>query len=104
MPYSCQLQFGRSGTMGWPCGGEITMRAIGRSRFHSSSAKTGHSTKRAPPGSLRGGRAWIGEYSNRSCGCMASPGSAFVAKLEQIHGVGPADLHPIVLADRGRVE
>src|SRR5262249_3200440 len=35
MPYSCQLQFGRSGNCGCPCGGEITIRAMGRDKSHS---------------------------------------------------------------------
>jgi hypothetical protein len=61
MPYSCQLQFGWSGSIGWPCGGEITMRAIGRAISHSSSANTGQITSRTPFGNLSGGRPSIGE-------------------------------------------
>jgi hypothetical protein len=61
MPYSCQLQFGWSGSIGWPCGGDITMRAIGRPMSHSSSASTGQTTSRTPFGNLRGARPSIGE-------------------------------------------
>ena len=50
MPYSCQDQFGWSGSTGWPCGGVMTMRAIGRAMSHSSRASTGHTMS---PGSVR---------------------------------------------------
>src|SRR3977135_1160672 len=57
--------------MGWPCGGEITMRAIGRAMSHSSSASNGHTIRRRPSGSASGGRLSMGENSIRSRGCMA---------------------------------
>ena len=53
MPYSCQLQLGRSGSCGVPCGGVITMRAIGRDRSQSSSENTGQTTRRMPFGKLQ---------------------------------------------------
>ena len=61
MPYSCQLQLGWSGSIGTPWGGGITMRAIGRAMSHTSSASTGQSARRAPPGSLRGLRSMMAE-------------------------------------------
>ena len=47
--------------MGWPCGGEITMRAIGRAMSHSSSASSGHTMSRSPSGSLGTGRVSMAE-------------------------------------------
>ena len=70
MPYSCQLQFGRSGSCGVPCGGLITMRAIGRDRSQSSSDSTGHTTRRMPSGRRSGGRSGSGVKGRRSRGCM----------------------------------
>ena len=70
MPYSCQLQFGRSGSCGAPCGGVITVRAIGRDRSQSSSDSTGHTTSRMPSGRRNGGRCGSGVKAIRSRGCM----------------------------------
>ena len=72
MPYSCQLQFGWSGSIGWPCGGVITIRAIGREMSHCSSDISGHRISRSPSGSFSGGRLSMEEKARRSCGCMAS--------------------------------
>ena len=73
MPYSCQLQFGWSGSIGWPCGGVITMRAIGREMSQCSSDISGQRISRSPSGSFSGGRPSIGEKARRSCGCMEPP-------------------------------
>ncbi len=70
MPYSCQLQLGRSGICGAPCGGVITMRAMGRDRSQSSSDNTGHTTRRMPSGNFSGGRPSMGWKARRSRGCM----------------------------------
>ena len=72
IPYSCQLQFGTSGRSGWPWGGGITVRAIGRATSQSSSAITGQMTMRTPSGSRSGGRPSIGEKSRRSFGIIAA--------------------------------
>jgi hypothetical protein len=39
----------------------MTIRAIGRAKSHSSSAKSGHSTKRTPAGSFSTGLVSTGE-------------------------------------------
>ncbi len=53
MPYSCQLQFGWSGSSGCNCGGTITMRAMAREMSQSSSASTGQITIRTPSGNFQ---------------------------------------------------
>src|SRR5512145_2016828 len=68
IPYSCQAQLGRSGSSGWPCGGESTMRGMARSIDHSSTLTMVHTATRASFGSLRGGRSTIAEYATRSLG------------------------------------
>src|ERR1700741_2178396 len=72
MPYSCQVQFGMSGCIACPCGGEITMRAMGRAGSHSSSASTGQTINLSPSGSSNGLRASMAEYGRRSRGCMST--------------------------------
>src|SRR5512145_3193000 len=70
IPYSCQAQLGRSGSSGWPCGGESTMRGMARSIDHSSTLTMVHTATRASFGSLRGGRSTIAEYATRSLGSV----------------------------------
>ena len=61
MPYSCHAQFGTSGSSGCPIGGGSTVRGIGRSMPQSSTFTMVHTTMRASPGSLSGGRSTIAE-------------------------------------------
>jgi hypothetical protein len=61
LPYSCQAQFGRSGSSGCPIGGGSTVRGIARSIAQSSTLTMVHTTIRAPSGSLSGGRSTIAE-------------------------------------------
>ena len=77
IPYSCQVQFGMSGCMGWLCGGEITMRAMGRARSHSSSANTGQTINLSPSGNRNGLRPAMAEYGRRSRGCMSRSFGSF---------------------------
>jgi hypothetical protein len=70
MPYSCQLQFGWSGSMGWPCGGVIAIRAMAREMSQCSSDISGQTMSRKPSGSFSGGRPSMGENARRSCGSM----------------------------------
>src|SRR4029077_11600407 len=70
MPYSCQLQFGTSGRSGTPVGAGRTCRAIGLEMSQTSRLTMDHTTMRAPPGSLRGGRSTMAEYSQRSRGII----------------------------------
>src|SRR5262245_11389678 len=88
MPYSCQLQLGRSGSCGAPCGGVITMRAIGRDRSQSSRDSTGHTTRRMPFGKRNGGRFSMGENARRSRGCIGYLRQ--ISALAVIAGLGPA--------------
>src|SRR3954466_4666196 len=66
IPYSCQAQFGRSGSSGWPYGGGSTVRGRGRSSDHSSTLTIVQTATRAPCGSLNCGRSTISEYGTRS--------------------------------------
>jgi hypothetical protein len=61
IPYSCQDQFGTSGTVATPCGAVRYWRAIGFSMSHSSMLTMVHTAMRAPFGSAQGLRAAIGE-------------------------------------------
>ena len=61
MPYSCQLQFGTSGSIGCPVGAGSTCRAIGLPMSHTSRFTMVQNTSRAPPGSFSGGRSTIAE-------------------------------------------
>ena len=70
MPYSCQVQWGTSGSSGTPVGAGSTWRAIGLPMSQTSRLTIGHTTSRAPPGSFRGGRSTIAEKSQRSRGIM----------------------------------
>src|SRR5246127_2792598 len=56
MPYSYQVQLGKSGTANWPIGGCDSARAIGRVISHSSMLTTLHTIMR-PLGRRSGGRA-----------------------------------------------
>ncbi|KAF0118243.1 MAG: hypothetical protein FD152_4712, partial [Xanthobacteraceae bacterium] len=57
MPYSCQLQFGTSGSSTWPVGAGMTWRAIGLEMSQTSRLTMVQSTTRALPGSFSGGRS-----------------------------------------------
>ena len=46
MPYSYQVQLGKSGTANWPIGGCDSARAIGRVISHSSMLTTDHTIMR----------------------------------------------------------
>src|ERR1044072_9143892 len=85
MPYSCQLQFGWSGSIGCPCGGVITMRAIGREMSHCSSDISGQRIRRSPSGSLSGGRGSPrGSDQMKSAGLALSIGlSLLMADVSQ---------------------
>ena len=61
MPYSCQDQFGTSGSMVWPVGGGSTWRAIGLPISQTSRFTMGQMTIRAPPGKRRAGRSTMAE-------------------------------------------
>lgn len=71
MPYSRHVQLGMSGTWACPPGGLSTVRAIGAAVSQFSIAISGHTTRRASPGSLSGGRSTIALYSIRSLGSTA---------------------------------
>src|SRR5579864_7778092 len=70
MPYSCQLQFGTSGSKGTPVGAGNTCRAIGLEISQTSRLTMVQTIMRAPPGSFSGGRSTMAEYSERSRGSM----------------------------------
>ena len=61
MPYSCQDQFGTSGSSGTPVGAGSTCRAIGREMSQTSRLTMVQTTIRAPPGSFSGGRSTMAE-------------------------------------------
>ena len=61
MPYSCQAQFGTSGSSGSPVGAGRTWRAIGRAIDQNSRLTTVQTTIRAPFGRASGGRSTIAE-------------------------------------------
>ena len=61
LPYSCQAQLGTSGEGEPPAGGVSTVRGIGAVASHSSTLTITHTARRAPPGSLSGGRSAIAE-------------------------------------------
>src|ERR671936_116579 len=61
MPYSCQAQFGTSGTVATPCGAVRYCLATGFSISHSSMFTMVHTASRAPSGSFQGCRRLIGE-------------------------------------------
>ena len=60
MPYSCHAQLGTSGNSGWPIGGGSTVRGMAPSGLQFSTLTIVQTATRAPPGSLSGGRLWIG--------------------------------------------
>ena len=68
MPYSYQVQLGKSGTANWPIGGCDSARAIGRVISHSSMLTTDQMMMRPLPGSFSGGRVNGDEYEKRSRG------------------------------------
>src|SRR6185437_14088023 len=70
MPYSCQLQFGTSGSKGTPVGAGSTCRAIGLEISQTSRLTMVQTIMRAPPGNFSGGRSTMAEYSERSRGSM----------------------------------
>ena len=57
MPYSCQLQFGTSGSGGCPIGGDSTVRGMAFSMRHSSTFRMIHTASFFPPGSRSLGRS-----------------------------------------------
>ncbi|MND03277.1 hypothetical protein D3C83_230230 [compost metagenome] len=61
MPYSCQLQFGTSGSKTAPVGAGSTWRAMARAMSQTSRLTMVQMTTRAPPGSFSGGRSTIAE-------------------------------------------
>src|SRR5688572_2708455 len=69
-PYSCQAQFGMSGSGEPPAGGVRTVRGIGSRGFHSSTLTITQTTRRAPSGRRSAGRFVMGEYAIRSFGNM----------------------------------
>src|SRR5579871_624707 len=70
MPYSCQLQFGTSGSKGTPVGAGNTCRAMGLEMSQTSRLTMVQTIMRAPPGNFSGGRSTMAEYSVRSRGSM----------------------------------
>src|SRR5262245_62891395 len=65
MPYSCQLQFGTSGSNVTPVGGGMTCRAIGRAISQTSKLTMLQTMMRPLLGSRSGGRSTIAEYGAR---------------------------------------
>ena len=61
MPYSCQHQFGTSGSSGTPVGAGSTCRAIGLRDVPDLELTMVQKTMRASPGSFSGGRSTIAE-------------------------------------------
>ena len=61
MPYSCQLQFGTSGSSTAPVGAGSTWRAMARAMSQTSRLTMVQTTTRAPPGSFSGGRSTMAE-------------------------------------------
>src|ERR1700730_12652513 len=68
MPYSCQLQFGTSGSWVIPVGGARTCRGIAREISHTSTLTIVHTIMRSPFGNRSFGRSTIAEYFARSFG------------------------------------
>ncbi|MDA9816995.1 hypothetical protein N9C42_02430 [Alphaproteobacteria bacterium] len=61
IPYSCQLQFGKSGRSGEPWGGVIIILAIGLTISYTSKARIGQIITLASLGSFRGFLSTIAE-------------------------------------------
>src|SRR6516162_5906736 len=78
IPYSCQVQLGTSGSSGCPVGGGSTCRAIGREIDQYSRLTIVHTTTRAPPGNLSGGRSTIAENVLRLRGIIPAPGCGVI--------------------------
>ena len=57
IPYSCQAQFGTSGSSAAPVGGDSTWRGMGFSMSQVSTLTTGQTIRRAPPGPVWRGRS-----------------------------------------------
>src|SRR6516165_8605286 len=74
LPYSCQHQFGMSGTGEPPAGGVSTVRGMVCVGSHSSTLVIVHTTIRAPLGSFSGLRVTMAEYLRRSFGNMPTDG------------------------------
>src|SRR5579863_1825226 len=89
MPYSCQLQFGTSGSWVIPVGGASTWRAIGLPMSQTSRLTMVQNTMRAPPGSFSGGRSTIAEKSVLSRGSIG-----FVFFLRRFVIPGHSSLFP----------
>ena len=65
MPYSCQAQFGTSGSSGCPIGGGSTVRGMAPSGLQFSTLTMVHTATRALLGSASLGLLWIGRYGVR---------------------------------------
>jgi hypothetical protein len=61
MPYSCQDQFGTSGSSTWPVGAGSTWRAMGLPMSQTSRLTMVQTTMRASPGRRSGGRSTMAE-------------------------------------------
>jgi hypothetical protein len=59
-PYSCQAQFGTSGSKGWPIGGGSTARGITAAGLQFSTLTMVQTATRASLGRRNVGRRWIG--------------------------------------------
>src|SRR5271170_8529508 len=80
--YSCHAQLGTSGNNTWPVGAGSTCRAIGREIDQYSRLTMVHTTSRARPGNLSGGRSTIAEKVLRLRGIMPAPGGG-LTKVSQ---------------------
>src|SRR5579872_1527951 len=83
IPYSCQLQFGTSGSWVTPVGGARTCRGIAREISHTSTLTIVHTIMRSPFGNRSLGRSTIAEYFTRSFG-NAIPHTTFWPIYTQI--------------------
>src|SRR5688572_14559969 len=92
-PYSCQAQFGMSGSGEPPAGGVSTVRGIGSRGFHSSTLTITQTARRAPSGSRSAGRVVMGEYAIRSCGNMATLLKLEKGSIYAIQPGGDDDFH-----------
>src|SRR3954469_15058011 len=90
-----------------PIGAGSTCRAIGRTISHSSRFTMVHTTRRAPPGSFRGGRSTMAEYWARSRGKVRGllPVRVRASLSQQAQRGAPADVVPLARCEpRDRVD
>ena len=83
MPYSCQAQFGTSGSKTTPVGAGKTWRAIGRAISQTSRLTTVQTMILASPGSFKTARSTMAEYGDRSLGIMVMTGYGLVRKARR---------------------